>query len=299
MPELPEVEVVRRGLEPEVSGAVITGVVISDSRSLKRHLGHSQDFLSELQGQTILGAARRGKFLWFPLSRQRALVGHLGMSGQMLLGDPTSDFGKHLRVRLDLRTPTGREVSVGFVDQRIFGSLLLDDLVPTADGKPGGEGTNWPLIPRSVSHIARDVLDPYFDSSATSRKLRRKKTGIKRALLDQHLMSGVGNIYADEALWATRLHYDTPADSLGASRVKELFGAVSAVFERALREGGTSFDQQYVNVNGQSGYFSRSLEAYGRDGMPCSRCGTIIVRERFMNRSSYRCPRCQKVPRRR
>lgn len=299
MPELPEVEVVRRGLEPQVTGALITDVVVSDSRSLKRHLGHSQDFAAELRGLTILGAARRGKFLWFPISKERALVGHLGMSGQMLLGDRASDFGKHLRIRLDLTTSDGHDVSVGFVDQRIFGSLLLDDLVSTSDGHPAGQGTDLPLIPRTVSHIARDVLDPHCDLPRTSAKLRRKKTGIKRALLDQNLMSGVGNIYADEALWAARLHYDTPADSLTPARVKELFGAVADVFQRALREGGTSFDQQYVNVNGQSGYFSRSLEAYGRDGMPCSRCGSIIVRERFMNRSSYRCPRCQKLPRRR
>lgn len=297
MPELPEVEVVRRGLEGPVSGAVVTAVHIADSRSLKRHGGPASDFVATLVGQAIHGAARRGKFLWFPITDTLALVAHLGMSGQMLLGEPASDFGSHLRVRIDLKKPSGEVVSVGFVDQRIFGSLALDDLVPTRDGHPAGIGTSLALIPRSVAHIGRDALDPFFDASATSRALRKKKTGIKRALLDQNLMSGVGNIYADEALWATKLHYDTPADSLSAQKVSALFDAVREVFLRALKEGGTSFDQQYVNVNGQSGYFSRSLQAYGQDGMPCSRCGAIIVRERFMNRSSYRCPRCQKAPR--
>lgn len=297
MPELPEVEVVRRGLEAPVTGALVTGVHVADSRSLKRHGGPASEFVTSLVGQRIQGAARRGKFLWFPMTDTLALVAHLGMSGQMLLGEPTSDFSSHLRVRIDLEQPNGGVVSVGFVDQRIFGSLALDDLVPTNDGHPAGIGTSVALIPRSVSHIGRDVLDPFFDALSISRALRRKKTGIKRALLDQNLMSGVGNIYADEALWATKLHYDTPADSLSAHTAQALFDAVTEVFLRALKEGGTSFDQQYVNVNGQSGYFSRSLQAYGRDGMPCSRCGSIIVRERFMNRSSYRCPRCQKAPR--
>jgi len=297
MPELPEVEVVRRGLEPAVSGSVITGVTVRDVRSLKRHQGGSEDFVHALTGATLEGAVRRGKFVWFPLrGSHHALVAHLGMSGQMLMGDGVSDFGSHLRIRLDLEKPTGEPVTVGFVDQRIFGSMALEQMEPVPDGHPAGRG--WPAaeIPHSVSHIARDPLDPFFDDRAFVAALRSKKTGVKRALLDQNLMSGVGNIYADEALWATRVHYDRPASSLSVALSTTLLAQVRDVFHRALSEGGTSFDSQYVNVNGQSGYFSRSLQAYGRAGEACSRCGGLIVRERFMNRSSYRCERCQKPP---
>lgn len=296
MPELPEVEVVRAGLEPILRGATIQKVEILDPRSLRRHLGSPADFVRALTGRRVEEVARRGKFLWCTLEGDQALVGHLGMSGQMLVGPPGCDFGAHMRVRLDIDDPSGSPRSIGFVDQRIFGSLMIDSLVPTPDGKPGGAGTTRPLVPQSAAHIARDPLDPAFDESAWVRALRTKRTGIKRALLDQGLISGVGNIYADEALWASKLHYDTPADRVAPARARQLLADIREVFLRALAEGGTSFDRQYVNVNGQSGYFSRSLHAYGRDGQPCERCGSIIVRERFMNRSSYRCPRCQKRP---
>ncbi len=298
MPELPEVEVVRLGLEPVVANALIERVVVRDPRSLKRHRGPTEDFIQSLEGTTLTHAVRRGKFLWFPIaSTHQALVCHLGMSGQMLIGDDTSDFGSHARVVLDLHTASGASVRVAFVDQRIFGSLAIEDCVACRDGKAAGRGSLDTDIPQSVAHIARDPLDPHSDDTAFVQALRSKKTGIKRALLDQNLISGVGNIYADEALWLAKLHYDTPASALSAQKATQLLSHIRAVFEAALAEGGTSFDQQYVNVNGQSGYFSRSLQAYGRDGEACSRCGAIMVRERFMNRSSYRCPKCQKVPR--
>jgi formamidopyrimidine-DNA glycosylase len=219
------------------------------------------------------------------------------MSGQVLLGDEDSDFGPHLRVRLELTTRAGDSIRVGFVDQRIFGSLAVDELNPTSDGFPGGLGSDAPLVPVSVAHIARDPLDPHFDEKAWSRRLRSKHTDIKRALLDQNLISGIGNIYADEALWATRRHYLYPTHRMTQADTHSLLEQVRAVLTKALAEGGTSFDQQYVNVNGQSGYFAHSLEAYGRDGQACSRCGTTIHREPFMNRSSHRCPRCQRAPR--
>lgn len=298
MPELPEVEVVRRGVEDVITGARITGVTVLDSRSLKRHPGPVEDFVATLSGATVTAAVRRGKFLWFPLEgTSSALVCHLGMSGQVLLGDDRSDFGPHLRVLLELTTRDGDDVRVGFVDQRIFGSLAIDQLVPTGDGRPGGLGSDEPVVPSSVAHIARDPLDPCFDEEAWSRRLRAKHTDIKRALLDQNLISGIGNIYADEALWATKRHYLFPTNRMTAADARSLLESVRVVLRKALAEGGTSFDQQYVNVNGQSGYFAHSLEAYGRDGQPCSRCGTTIHREPFMNRSSHRCPRCQRVPR--
>jgi formamidopyrimidine-DNA glycosylase len=300
MPELPEVEVVRAGLEPALRGARIDRVDVLEPRSLKRHPGPPEDFVERLEGQVVDAAIRRGKFLWFPLhGTQEALVVHLGMSGQVLLGDESSDFGSLLRIRFDITTAQGDPMVVGFVDQRIFGSMAIDELIPTADGGPAGRGSDDSRIPRSVSHIQRDPLDPHFDDRAFSRALRAKNIDIKRALLDQNLISGIGNIYADEALWGAKLHYLAPTNRLTPARVRELLGEVRAVLHKALAEGGTSFDSQYVNVNGQAGYFAHSLHAYGRQGTPCDRCGGIIRREPFMNRSSHRCPSCQRTPRNR
>ncbi|MFB2556458.1 bifunctional DNA-formamidopyrimidine glycosylase/DNA-(apurinic or apyrimidinic site) lyase [Herbiconiux liangxiaofengii] len=314
MPELPEVEVVRAGLQPAVSGALITGVEVFDERSLKRHSPLEGRFDALLEGRRMLAAVRRGKFLWFPLSAApavaaagpQALVAHLGMSGQVLLRTPGTEEEGLLRIRLQIEHPEHGEFWVNFVDQRIFGSMAVDRLVPTGDGRAGGYsgfagagslGDSAAFVPGQVAHIARDPLDPAFDERAFLAALARKRTGIKRALLDQTLISGIGNIYADESLWAARLHYEHPADRLPRARARELLAEVRLVLEKALAEGGTSFDAQYVNVNGASGYFSHSLNAYGQQGKPCPRCGTPIVREQFMNRSSHLCPRCQRPAR--
>jgi formamidopyrimidine-DNA glycosylase len=298
VPELPEVEVVRLGVDPVVRGATLDAIRVIDVRSLKRHRGPCEDFIERLEGATIEGALRRGKFMWFPLrGTHQALVCHLGMSGQVLLGSQSSDFGPHLRIRLEGEDAVGAPFVLGFVDQRIFGSMAVDDLVATGETQPAGFGGNDSRIPRSVAHIARDPLDQAFDDERFLKKLRAKNTEIKRALLDQGLISGIGNIYADEALWAARLHYRYPTSRMTPMRTRGLLEEVRTVLRRALAEGGTSFDAQYVNVNGASGYFSHSLAAYGQDGKPCSRCATIIRREPFMNRSSHRCPSCQRTPR--
>jgi formamidopyrimidine-DNA glycosylase len=301
MPELPEVEVVRAGLEPAVTGALVTGVDVVEPRSLRRHLAGVLDFEARLTGRRLTGAIRRGKFLWLPVEPGEgeepvAVLGHLGMSGQLLLRTPEAEHDRQLRVRLVLEHPEHGELVVAFADQRIFGSLALDPLVATADGAPGGRGSADPLVPEHVAHIARDPLDPAFDDDAFVDRIRRRRTGVKRALLDQTLVSGIGNIYADEALWAARLHYEAPTDRLTGPAVRRLLAEVRSVLERALADGGTSFDAQYVNVNGASGYFSQRLNAYGQQGKPCARCGTPIVREAFMNRSSHLCPHCQKRP---
>ncbi len=298
MPELPEVEVVRRGIEPYTRDWVVDRVRVYDPRSLKRHDGPEEDFIERLTGRTLHGAVRRGKFLWIPVGDGEALVCHLGMSGQVLLGDAPSQFGPLLRVALELVGPGEQRMVWGFVDQRLFGSLAIDTLVDSGSDAPAGYGHPSPDIPRQVAHIARDALDQAFDEQAVVRKIRQKTSGIKRVLLDQGVLSGVGNIYADEALWRARLHYDYPANRLTAKKARELLGHIRDVFGQALEDGGTSFDWQYVNVNGQSGYFSQSLNAYGQDGHPCPRCGRPIRREPFMNRSSFRCPRCQPTPRR-
>lgn len=317
MPELPEVEVVRAGLEPAVSGALVTAVEVFDDRSLRRHDRALGDFEALLTGARISAAVRRGKFLWLPLAAPGsaapgfAVVAHLGMSGQVLLRTPGEPTEKLMRIRLSLEHPVHGELALHFVDQRIFGSMAVDTLQPTADGGPGGYAgpglapgaapavptdAAWSrLIPGQVAHIGRDPIDPAFSAPAFYRALARSRSGIKRVLLDQKIISGIGNIYADEALYEARVHYDQPAASLSPATARRLLAAVRAILVRALAEGGTSFDAQYVNVNGQSGYFAHSLNAYGQHGRPCPRCGTELVRTKFMNRSSHYCPRCQRL----
>ncbi|KQM83203.1 bifunctional DNA-formamidopyrimidine glycosylase/DNA-(apurinic or apyrimidinic site) lyase [Agromyces sp. Leaf222] len=303
MPELPEVEVVRAGLAPAVTGARIAAVDVLDARALTRHDAASGDFEALTTGATIAAAVRRGKFLWLPLGRDRAIVGHLGMSGQMLLRSPEHPGDdRHARVRIHLEHPDHGELRIDFLDQRTFGSLAVDRMLPTPDGAVAGFSGDvtgeWARsIPTQVAHIARDPLDPAFDDGLFLERMSRRASGVKRVLLDQGLVSGVGNIYADESLWAVRLHGEQPASSISRRRAKDLLGAVRDVLGKALDEGGTSFDAQYVNVNGASGYFAHSLNAYGRSGLPCPRCGTPMVREAFMNRSSHRCPRCQRLRR--
>ncbi|WP_296605435.1 bifunctional DNA-formamidopyrimidine glycosylase/DNA-(apurinic or apyrimidinic site) lyase [Nocardioides sp.] len=284
MPELPEVEVVRAGLERHVLGATITGVDVLHPRPVRRDLRGPAGFAAALTGRRIEAARRRGKYLWLPLDNGDALLAHLGMSGQLLVQPPAAPAERHLRVRLALEgADEGRELR--FVDQRMFGGLSVSD---------GGAD-----LPAEIAHIARDPLDPAFDDDAFIRKVRRRSSGVKRQLLDQNLVSGVGNIYADEALWRARIHGERPGDRLTAAQVRELLGHAREVMIAALGEGGTSFDALYVNVNGESGYFDRALHAYGREGQPCERCGTPIRRVAFMNRSSFFCPVCQPVPRKR
>ena len=307
MPELPEVETVRAGLAPALTNATVTAVDVLDVRSLKRHPGGVQDFIKTMVGAKVLGVVRRGKFLWLPLEvkgekRQLAMVGHLGMSGQMLLRKPNDPEDKLTRVVIHLKSAKGKPVEFRFIDQRIFGSLAIDELQPTADGKPGGfsagVGKSQPwqnLIPIQAAHITRDPLDEDFDEQSVLSKFKKKNSGIKRVLLDQQTLSGIGNIYADEALCRAKLHYDQPATSLSPSKAKELLEHVRQILAKAVEEGGTSFDEQYKNVNGESGYFAVSLNAYGMTGLPCARCGRPIKRENWMNRGSHFCPNCQKL----
>ncbi|WP_327304342.1 bifunctional DNA-formamidopyrimidine glycosylase/DNA-(apurinic or apyrimidinic site) lyase [Streptomyces sp. NBC_01298] len=286
MPELPEVEVVRRGLERWVAGRTVTAVEVLHPRAVRRHEGGGADFAARLTGETFAVPRRRGKYLWLPLEeREHSVLGHLGMSGQLLVQPQGAPDEKHLRIRMRFDDDAGTELR--FVDQRTFGGLSLHPCVPDS-----AEG-----LPDVIAHIARDPLDPLFDETAYHLALRAKRTTVKRALLDQSLISGVGNIYADESLWRAKLHYERPTAMLTRPRSTELLGHVRDVMNEALAVGGTSFDSLYVNVNGESGYFDRSLDAYGREDEPCRRCGTPIRRRPWMNRSSYFCPRCQRVSR--
>ncbi len=297
MPELPEVETVRAGLAQHLVRAKVSSIEISDVRSLKRNIAGVQGFVNELTGSTLQAVVRRGKFLWLPLSSERALVGHLGMSGQILVRTPDFAPDPQTRVVIHVDTEAGDPLEIRFVDQRLFGGLMIDDLTPTPDGLPAGfspEAEAASIIPTSVAHIARDLLDPHFDSEAVAAKMTKKNSGIKRVLLDQNLLSGIGNIYADESLWLAKLHYDKPASSISKKKHLELIDIAADVLRKAVAQGGTSFDEQYKNVNGESGYFSQSLNAYGMTGLPCKRCGTPIKRESWANRGSHFCPKCQK-----
>ncbi|MFF5259241.1 bifunctional DNA-formamidopyrimidine glycosylase/DNA-(apurinic or apyrimidinic site) lyase [Actinomadura viridis] len=292
MPELPEVEVVRRGLGRWVSGRTVAAAEVLHPRAVRRHTGGPADFAGRLAGRTMAAPERRGKYMWIPLDSGDALLAHLGMSGQLLVGEPDRAAERHLRVRVTFtgHAPSGGDgFDLRFVDQRTFGHLLVADLVP------GVAGTS---VPEPVAHIAADPLEDAFDDEAFYRALRRRRTGVKRALLDQSLISGVGNIYADEALWRAGLHWARPTETLTRAEVTRVLAGVREVMLAALAVGGTSFDSLYVNVNGESGYFDRSLDAYGRRDEPCRRCGTPIRRDVFMNRSSYSCPKCQPRPRR-
>lgn len=327
MPELPEVETVRDGLARHVTGRVVTGVEVLRDYSVRRHEGGPESFRGQLVGRRLGAAVRRGKYLWLLLEdtpgavpasspptppddvaphgeHVTALMAHLGMSGQLLVrsGAEAVDTVPHLRVRLALSALPGEDFperprTLDFVDQRTFGHLSVTDLAPTPDGAPGGWGSPLAEIPEPAVHIARDLLDPALRRDELARAMRRRRTGVKRALLDQRLVSGVGNIYADEALWRARLHFARPTDTLRLTEAHRVLDAAEEVMREALAQGGTSFDELYVNVNGQSGYFSRSLAVYGREGEECTRCGALVRRDEFMNRSSYTCPVCQKVPR--
>lgn len=288
MPELPEVEVVRRGLERHVVGRTIGSVEVLNPRAVRRHLAGAADFAAALRGRTVAAARRRGKYLWLPLAADGpaggaddALLMHLGMSGQLRVTAAGQPLSAHDRVLFTF--PDGGP-DLRFCDQRTFGHLVL---------APDGA-----VLPALISHIAPDPLETAFDPVALTARLQARRSGIKAALLDQSLVSGVGNIYADEALWRARLHWSRPAATLRPAQIGALLAAVREVLLEALAAGGTSFDSLYVNVNGESGYFSRSLAVYGRAGKPCPRCASPIRREAFMNRSAYSCPRCQPRPRR-
>ena len=279
MPELPEVETVRDGLQRHVSGRTFEAVQVLHPRAARRHLAGPDDFAAALTGGTVGAVRRRGKYLWLPVDAD-ALIAHLGMSGQLVVGEADRPLTPHVRARF---TFTDGGPDLRFVDQRTFGHVSFS---------PGGAE-----LPPAIAHIAPDPLEPAFDDDRFVARLMARRTGIKRALLDQSLISGVGNIYADESLWRAGLHWARGTDGLRRRDVLRLLGAVREVFAAAITAGGTSFDSLYVSVNGESGYFDRSLAVYGRAGQPCPRCGAAVRRDKFMNRSSFSCPKCQPRPR--
>ncbi len=266
---------VRRGLEKHVLGRTIEAVTVLHRRPVRSHPGGPEGFASDLTGRGIKAVARRGKYLWLVLGDD-AMIAHLGMSGQFRMNRPHDPQLRNTRVLFDLDDGT----QLRFVDQRMFGGL---EFVSRSGECP-------------VPHIALDPFDPRFDPVAVAKRMRERRTTVKRAILDQKLVSGIGNIYADECLWRARLHFEHPTQHLTQKRAVALLGHARDVMSEALTAGGTSFDSLYVNINGESGYFERGLDAYGREDQPCRRCATLVVRRRFANRSSFLCPRCQRLP---
>ncbi len=283
MPELPEVETVRRGLEELVSGFKVRDIAVLDKRTIRRNSSGETGFVAELMGITLGGFKRRGKFLWLPLSPSRCLVAHLGMSGQILVRKQLGLIDKCERVRFVIEK-NQETLEIRFVDQRLFGGLFLDSLVQNARKE---------FVPNSIKHVATDPLEPHFEAESVAAKIIARKAGIKSLLLNQKVVSGIGNIYADEILWEARIHYLTKGYDLNVEEILRVLGIAQRVLSNAVAHGGTSFDQQYKNVNGSSGNFYHWLNSYGQNGKPCKRCQTLIVREAWSNRSSHFCPRCQ------
>ncbi|GAA6526452.1 bifunctional DNA-formamidopyrimidine glycosylase/DNA-(apurinic or apyrimidinic site) lyase [Intrasporangium sp. DVR] len=281
MPELPEVEVVRRGLADHVVGRRIDRAQITGLRVARRHVAGPEDLADRVRGTTVTAAARRGKYLWLVLDADEALIIHLGMSGQMLVKPVDAPREKHCHAVFDF-ADDGPQLR--FVDQRTFGGLALSPL-----GRDG--------IPDAVTHIAPDPFEAAFDQPSVVRRMKLRESAVKRALLDQSLVSGIGNIYADEALWRAKVHGERVCATLTKPMLGRVLDHARQVMAEALEQGGTSFDTLYVNVNGAGGYFDRSLHAYGREGTACDRCGAQMRREQFMNRSSFSCPVCQPRPR--
>ncbi len=276
MPELPEVETVRRGLQHLVTGYKISQAQQLHPRALKPE---SIAPLESLQGAKITGTNRRGKFMWLTLNRPYVLVAHLGMSGQFLIHQKDRPKATHVRAQFTLSKPL-RTQELVFNDQRTFGWLSVE------------ETTN--NIPASAQHIAPDPFDPLFDKDAAIKNYRKRNIKIKTALLNQEIMSGVGNIYADETLWRAEIHPEISTADLSAKKISTIIDFATEVMQEAINQGGTSFDDLYINVNGESGFFEQSLAAYGQEDEPCPRCGTPIKRITFGQRSSHFCPRCQR-----
>ncbi|MCS4489065.1 MULTISPECIES: bifunctional DNA-formamidopyrimidine glycosylase/DNA-(apurinic or apyrimidinic site) lyase [unclassified Corynebacterium] len=288
MPELPEVEVVRQGLNEHITGRNILELKAYHSRAIRHIAGGEAQLQAALIGRRISAVNRRGKFLWLSLENanqplKTTVIVHLGMSGQMLVknnepqGVPTHT---HLRIRVLFSDNS----ELWFVDQRTFGYWDISTL----------EMVHGREVPARIRHIAPDLMEKCVDLDTIAARIKHKDIEIKRILLNQEIVSGIGNIYADEMLWRARVHPQQRASRLSIKRIIELLQAGRDVMTSALREGGTSFDSQYVNVNGQSGYFSRSLHAYGQTGLPCQRCGQVLIRLHVAGRSSHLCPNCQR-----
>ena len=278
--ELPEVEIVKRDLEKEVVGLKIKQVEVKPSRNAKRAVRRHKtrkEFTDPLTGRKITRVERRGKYLLCFLDSDDVLVVHFGMSGQLLRGNKRQPMPPHTHVVFTFQT----KGDLRFVDPRTFGELFVspaDDL-----GKV-----------KELAHIAIDPLENTFTWQAFGEAMAQRATKLKGLLMDQKFMSGLGNIYSDEVLFASGLRYDRMSDELSSQEVRRLYRAIQEVVQDAIRYRGTTLeDMAYLDLNGEPGEYAQELKVYGRAGLPCRRCRTDIESVRISQRRAYFCPQCQ------
>ncbi len=274
MPELPEVETVARGLRAALVGRTITDVKVLWTRSVVPP--DPAAFARHLTGQVITDVGRRGKWLVVGLSGGDTLLIHLRMSGRLVIESEACLDDRHLRVLFLL--DDGRRLS--FIDQRKFGRLHL---------------TNEPA--QVLGDLGPEPLSDEFTSRRLEEMLKQRQGRIKPLLLDQRFLAGLGNIYADEALWRARIHPLRPANTLTPAEAQRLHKAIRVVLTSAIASGGTTLeDEVYRQADGQAGEFASELAAYGRTDQPCPRCGQPIERIKVSQRGTHFCPRCQPAP---
>ncbi|CAN5195099.1 bifunctional DNA-formamidopyrimidine glycosylase/DNA-(apurinic or apyrimidinic site) lyase [soil metagenome] len=277
MPELPEVETIRRGLEREVVGKRIKSVDVTGMRSIRRH-GNKKQFISRLEGTKITGLVRRGKYLLFKLDSGDLLVVHLRMSGQLLKTTPREPMSKHTHVVISF-TQGGQ---LRFVDPRTFGELFVTTPETVGDEVP------------ELADLGIDPVDEPMSWVVFGEMLRARRSRLKSLLMDQSFLAGIGNIYSDEILFEAGLRYDRTSETLSSQEIRRLYRSVVEVLHEAIKHrGSTLTDQQYVDLYGRPGDFQLQHQVYHREGQSCRRCRSPIARSRFAGRSTFYCPHCQ------
>jgi formamidopyrimidine-DNA glycosylase len=277
MPELPEVETIRRDIEKEFVNKRIKKVDVTGARSVRRHQ-NVKDFIARTEGRKVAGTRRRGKYLLLKLDSGDVLVAHFGMSGQLLRANPKDPIGKHTHVVL---TFVGAP-QLRFVDPRTFGELFV-----TAPDRLEEE------VPE-LAHLGFDPIDQQMSWTAFGALLAARKTKLKPLLMDQRFVAGIGNMYADEILFTAGLRHDRNSDSLTPQEVRRLYRSVLETLQEAIKHRGSSLaDEQYRDIFGDAGEFQRLHNVYDREGQACPRCRSTITRIKANGRSSFFCPQCQ------
>jgi formamidopyrimidine-DNA glycosylase len=278
--ELPEVEVMRRDLEKDVVGRKVTAVEVRSSKNamriIRRH-GKRKEFSDRVVGRKFTKAERRGKYVLMHMDNGHVMIVHFGMSGQFVRGTKRLPLAQHTHVVFTF----AQGGDLRYVDPRTFGELFV-----TAADELGKV--------KELQHIAIDPLDHVFTWNAFGGALAGRATKMKQLLMDQKFISGLGNIYSDEVLFAAGLRYDRMSDTLSSQEVRRLYRAMQEVLQEAIRYRGTTLDDEaYVDLFGKPGEFQNELKVYGRAGLPCRRCRTPIQAVRISQRNAYFCPQCQ------
>jgi formamidopyrimidine-DNA glycosylase len=278
MPELPEVEVIRRDLEKEVVGRKIKAVEVSGMRTIRRYK-QRKPFVAALEGRKITGVERRGKYLLLKLDGGDVLVVHLGMSGQLRRAPGTKEpLAKHTHVVITF-TQGGQ---LRFIDPRTFGEMFVTQL----------DGIEEQVD--ELAHLGIDPLETTLNWEYFGELVARRHAKLKTVLMDQTFLAGIGNIYSDEILHHAGLRWDRMSDELTPQEVRRLYRAVSEVLQDAVKHRGSSLaDLQYVDLQGRIGGFQEHHQVFAREGQACPRCRKTVVRAKYSNRSTFFCPACQ------